>query len=392
MESIAPAVEPTEAPKLRAADPVVLEIWVRAGGWCEFCGCQEYLMQERLTRNNVKLGHIAHIVARRRDGPRGDDPLPISRRNDPSNLLLACPLHHGFIDNKEMVQQYPAEELRRYKIEHEDRIRYLTGFGVDHKTVVLRMLGGIRGDSVAISTEHVRKATLLGAQRYPSYLASESTLEIDLLSLPQVVDDVYWRAGVRRIDEEMTRMHAEIASKRVQHLSVFAFTRIPLLMYLGSRLGDKVPVDIYQKHRGAEEDWTWRSGHESLVLSASRVRAGSDTKVALILSLSGKVHIEQVVNSIGDDATIFEIAPAHVAPSRELIQARHQLDSFRAVYQTFLRMVERDYPQAKQLHTFPATPLSAAIVCGRELLRDISPKLLIYERADNGKYLPTLEV
>jgi hypothetical protein len=41
----------------------------------------------------------------------------------------------------------------------------------------------------------------------------------------------------------------------VHHLSVFAFARLPLLVYLGSCLDDTIATDIYQRHR-LNEAWT----------------------------------------------------------------------------------------------------------------------------------------
>src|SRR5882724_10744312 len=123
----ADSVEPPEAPKLKITDPVVLDIWVRAGGRCEFHGCNAYLLQDELTTNEVKLANIAHIVARSQKGPRGGDPMPIAERNNFANLMLACTKCHLVIDNREMVARYPKELLQEYKQEHESRIRYLTG-------------------------------------------------------------------------------------------------------------------------------------------------------------------------------------------------------------------------------------------------------------------------
>lgn len=158
------------APKLRSTDPVILELWVYAGGRCEFQGCPEYLLRDKLTTNTAKLADIAHIVARTIDGPRGDDPLPLSQRNKIDNLFLACTKHHRLIDKKSMVAKYPKDVLIQYKQSHEERIRFVTGLGDERETMVLRMMGNIRGNTVSISKEDIRKAVLGSSQRYPRYL------------------------------------------------------------------------------------------------------------------------------------------------------------------------------------------------------------------------------
>jgi hypothetical protein len=81
--------ESVSAPKIGASDPVVLELWTRAGGRCEFHGCNEYLLEDELTTNQAKLADIAHIVGRSVAGPRGDDSMPLSERNKIENLMLA---------------------------------------------------------------------------------------------------------------------------------------------------------------------------------------------------------------------------------------------------------------------------------------------------------------
>lgn len=102
----------TDAPKIGATDPIVLELWTRAGGRCEFHGCNEYLLEDELTTNQAKLADIAHIAARSISGPRGDDAMPLSERNKIENLMLACTKHHRMIDNKKLVSQFPKTYSR----------------------------------------------------------------------------------------------------------------------------------------------------------------------------------------------------------------------------------------------------------------------------------------
>ena len=37
---------------------------------------------------------------------------------------------------------------------------------------------------------------------------------------------------------------------------MFGLARWPLLVYLGAQLGDKLPVDLYQRHRSTDQ-WAW---------------------------------------------------------------------------------------------------------------------------------------
>lgn len=372
--------ELAEAPKINGSDPVVLELWVRAGGRCEFRGCNTFLLQDELTTNNVKLANIAHIVARTKSGPRGDDILPIEHRNNIANLMLVCTKCHVLIDNKNIVTQYPKEILQQYKNEHESRIQYITGLGIEHETVILRVIGNIRGDSVVVSNEEIRTA-VLGNGRYPRYLGDERAIEIDLQSLPQEVNSDYWRTAIAKVDEVVKRLLSPaLENNEISHLSIFALARIPILIHLGNTLGDKVVTDFYQRHRDEPVGWKWRQG-ELVQFSSKLLQAGTDRKkVALLLSLSGKIGRHELPTEIDDQYYIYEILPLDKEPGRSLFTNKETLDSFQPVYQSTLRTIESEHGLGGELHLFSAIPTPVAVICGRELLKDISPRLHVYDR------------
>jgi hypothetical protein len=383
--SKAPA-EPTQAPQLRSSDPQVLELWVKAGGMCEFHGCNEYLLRDRLTTNEAKLADVAHIVARSKDGPRGDDPMPLSQRNKINNLFLACLKHHRMIDNKRLVTKYPKDLLVQYKQTHEERIRFVTSLGDESETWVLRMLGNIRGNTVSVSNEEIREAVLKSSNRYPRYLGREQHVELDLRSLLERDSVRYWSDGTERIKDVIDRqLIPAIQKNEVRHLSVFAFARIPFLAYLGYVIGDKLPLDVYQKHRTGGEGWAWPSGQGPLRFIFRKERVGKDeASVVVMISLSGQLFADQLPSSITENFTVYAVSPEGVTPSRSLILSRESMDQFRQTYAALLRDIEATFPLVKTIHLFPAVPISAAVVLGRELLRNVSPSLLIYDVGANG--------
>lgn len=384
MSTSTTVTEPTEAPKINSTDAVVAELWTRAGGRCEFHGCNAYLLEDELTTNTVKLANIAHIVARSKNGPRGDDPLPFSERNKISNLMLACTKCHTVIDDKKLETEYPKEVLHKYKNDHEARIRYVTGLGVEHETSILRVIGNIRGDSVSASNEEVRVA-VLDAGKYPRYLGDERTIEVDLHSLPEEVNETYWQSATAKINEVVERMIVtDIESKKVKHISIFALARIPVLVHLGNALGDKVAADLYQHHRDDPVGWKWRQG-ESVDFVTNLLQEGTDKKkVALIISLSGKIDLTTLPDHIDSSYFIYEIAPVGKEPSRSLLLAKETLDAFQRTYQTMLRTIESEHGKRIDMHFFAAIPAPVAVICGRELLKDVDPHLHIYDRTADG--------
>jgi hypothetical protein len=374
-----------EAPKISSSNPVVFEVWVKAGGRCEFRGCNADLLQDALTKHDARIANIAHIVSRSRYGPRGDDPLPFDERNEIHNLMLACPKDHLLIDNKKLVGQFPKELLLQYKREHEDRIQFLTTIGPDRETVVVRVVGNIRGDSVSISKEEVRKAVLEWDGRYPHFLGAENAIEIDLTNFPKEAGEAYWESAKSKIDEQVDqRIIPAIDNRSIKHVSIFALCRIPLLIYLGYRLGDKIPLQIYQKQRVKGDGWGWEEDMNEINFRSELLQQGKDpANVAVLLSLSGNISTVDLPEDINGAFSIYELSPRNSAPNRELMRSHSTLVAFRREYQMLLRRIERDHKPLKEIHLFPALPISAAVTCGREILKDVTPSLLVYDKMES---------
>jgi hypothetical protein len=84
----------------RAIRPLTrLLLFVRAGGRCEFDGCNKDLLRHHLTLTEGNFAQIAHIVAFRQDGPRGNTGRRPTDINDVRNLMLLCPECHKLIDD-----------------------------------------------------------------------------------------------------------------------------------------------------------------------------------------------------------------------------------------------------------------------------------------------------
>lgn len=378
--------EPRSAPT-SIPDAERLKLWVRSGGRCALCNT--FLLEDEFTAQVYNFGEMAHNVGRVESdrSPRGLDPLPIEDRNKADNLLLLCEKHHKLIDDGVKRAEYAVEYLRKIKNGHEDRIHYLTGMKPDQQTTVLRVVGDIRSGIVELSREHVRK-TVLADDRYPYYaLAFQGQdFEIDLRGLPAEGTPLYWQAGYERIREALQhRLHEGVQRGEVRHLSVFAIARIPLLISLGHMLDDKIPLALYGKHRDGEEGWRWDSAAPVHTFEYVELQAGTDsTKVAVVINLSGTIQLNELPDHIGQDFYIFEIRPQGVVPNRSILQARDSLANFSACYHLLLSHLERGHKAAREIHLFPAIPVTAAVACGRGLMRDAHPAVIVYDRVGAG--------
>jgi hypothetical protein len=355
----------------RIRDLTRLQLFVRAGGRCQFDGCNKFLLEHPLTLTQGNFAQAAHIVAFHRGGPRGKTALSPSYTNDVGNLMLLCPQCHKLIDDH--PDRYTVAALEKYKQKHEERIYHVTGLGPDLKTTVVQLKARIAGQSVAIPVAQVTEAV---APRYPMDARGHV---IDLTSIhgdgTSFIDTA--SAEIKRCIERLYEPGMDVHETR--HISLFALAPIPLLVFLGNQLSNKVPVDVFQRHRDTE-DWVWKSSGTPVDYRFEKVREGTDSAtVALLLSLSGKVHLESLPKEIGAQFTIYELTLSTIDPSPTFLRLKDDLTRFKETYQVALRTIARECGQITAIHLFPAVPAPIAVLCGRELLPKVDPRLLVYD-------------
>jgi hypothetical protein len=363
-----------------------LLLFVRAGGRCEFDGCNDYLLQHPLTLTPGNFAQMAHIVAFKEDGPRGNAALRPAYINDVNNLMLLCPQCHKLIDDH--PDQYPVSVLQKYKETHEDRILHVTGLGPDRKTTVVQLKARIARQAIAIPVAQVTKAV---APRYPTDAKGHL---IDLTAI-NAEGKAFIDEACRCIKQKVERLYEPgMDVHDTRHISLFALAPIPLLIYLGSQLSNKVPVDVFQRHRDTE-DWVWKDSGTAVEYRFDKIREGKGRRggIALILSLSGKIKPEALPSNINETFTVYELTLANMEPNPTYLRQRDDLTRFKDTYQAALRTIARECDGCDAIHLFPAVPAPVAVFCGRELLPKVDPKLLVYDNDKRlGGFTPTIEV
>src|ERR1041385_8111470 len=93
-----------------------IRVWTSAGGRCCFPDCPNELKWGP----KYILGQIAHIIAKKHTGPRGDPRFPRSKLDLPSNLMLLCAHHHALVDTDSA--SFSVADLRKIKRDHESQI------------------------------------------------------------------------------------------------------------------------------------------------------------------------------------------------------------------------------------------------------------------------------
>ncbi|MES2210158.1 MAG: SAVED domain-containing protein [Chloroflexota bacterium] len=381
--------EPLQAEKIR--------VWAAAAGRCEICGTD--LLEGRITHVDMTLGELAHIVgAQGTEGsPRGQDAMSEEDRAKAENLLLICANHHDEIDRQGSLDTMTIERLRKIKRAHEEWVAKVTGLDRDRSTAVLRVIGNLRGKSVDVPRPAAAAAVLKSDDRFPDFPFSldRSGIEIDLREIPgeAAPDAGYWATAAAKIDEVIANQLAEAIRKdRVSHVSVFAFARLPLLVYLGAALDDNIAVEVYQRHR-ATDAWAWIDDQTvKFTASSESPPDGTSTDAVLILNVSGTVSPDEIQEDLRPLPRVV-LAPATVTPGPDIMSSRQTLLAFEDAVRALFADLEATAKGLRRLHVFGALPLSAAVGLGRAHDAHIRPALAIYSRDDaTGAYSHALDI
>jgi hypothetical protein len=355
-------------------ESVKLRLWGKSGGRCQYEGCSKALWMDDLTKAEFNVAYIAHIIADKPTGPRGHSVLSEKLKSDISNLMLMCDEHHRLIDKID-VQGHPVERLRLMKRRHETRIDLLTSLQEDKKSHVLLYGSNIGEQSASLSWRKAAHAMI--PLRYP---AEPQAIELSLGN--SAVEDhtnEFWDIERRNLQLQFNRkIKPRVAgSGDVEHLSIFAFAPIPLLVELGRLLSDIPAAEVYQLHR-EPPDWKWQEGLEIFEFFIDEPNSTNST-AALNLSLSANIDNSRISAVFpGKDLSIWRMSTA--APHNDFLKSREQLRLFRQHFRKLLDRIKARHSQDALLHIFPAVPVSVAVEIGRVWMPKADLPFCIYDR------------
>lgn len=373
--------------------PEEIKLWVRAGGRCQMCN--KYLLD---IVYGVNLSEKAHIVGWKPSSksPRGSSPLPVEDRNNVDNLMLLCFDHHKVIDETRLLPEFSVRRLMDIKKKQEHRIFHLTSMGPDNETVIIRLFSKIRGANVNISRDVIRQVVSTDGERVPKYLEGyqfdQHEINLEVLDEDENEMHLFGDAGKKKIDTVAKMVMDRVTSGDIKHLSVFAFARIPFLIYFGYKLDDKLAVTFYQYQRGREKPWHWDNDAKAESFGFEKRQSGNPKKITLLVSISAAIDIDKVLSSVGSDTTIYEILPKNGSlPRRDILLNQTSFYNFSKTYRDFLSYLELNYPGITEIQLIPAVPLTVAIACGQGLMKNVHPKLTIYDFVIDS-YIPTITI
>jgi CBASS immunity sensor of nucleotide second messenger signals len=361
-------------------------LWGRAAGRCEFGGCNQPLWKSRVTQEQVNIAEKAHIYSFSGRGPRGNIGISGAHLHDLTNLMLVCHACHRKIDRKRDGGRYTAALLQQMKGAHERRIELVSAIAPEKSSHVL-LYGANIGDHSS-PLNYFDAASALFPDRYP---AADRAIELSVHNSSCCDRDAgFWRNEafeLRRKFERQVRL--QVAEGGVQHLSVFAIAPQPLLILLGSLLGDIVPSDVYQRHR---EPATWQWPPESEAQPFRLLRPASiDGEPALVFEVSATVSVERIHRVLGEKASVWSIGVP--APHNDVVKSRRQKAEFRTLVRTALDQIKAVHGQTEVLHVFPAMPVSLAVEFGRVRMPKADMPWLLYDQVNaQGGFIRALTI
>ncbi|ORM35531.1 SAVED domain-containing protein [Williamsia sp. 1135] len=366
-------------------------VWVAAGGRCTFC--KEFLADDETTGQSVFTGQLAHIIGAttEKGSPRGASSMPLTQRALPHNLMLLCPGEHKVIDTFEHWSTYNEDELRALKEQHERDIHELTGLLRKPKSTVIRVSGDVRGQAVDFSKQAVIRA-LLEDQRFPDFSLHDDSrnCEVDLRSLDgeDDSDPTYWKAAALTLGKRLRPLSNHLKTKQVDHISVFALARIPILVQLGVLLDDVTNVTVHNRRRGTGDGWGWYSHGRSNNLQF-RVTAVPGSGAPLVtVSISGPVDLDSLPGTLRN-APRYDIRAEGVSLSPTILRSSEDLQALIDTWREVLAAIEADH-RNQPISLVLAVPAAAAVEIGRAHMAAAHAQLRVFDRID-GTYVLALE-
>jgi len=346
-------------------------LWAISGGRCEYDGCNKVLHVDILTKKRYNSAYIAHIVAQKPDGPRGDVLRSKILSDSMDNLMLLCDTHHRLVDIVD-VAGHPEPRLLAMKRKHEERIRRVTAIAPKMCTEIILFGANIGGNNSPLSYQQACEA--LSCDYYP---ASDSAIELGFKN-SSLADNTesYWAVEEANLCEQFNmKIKPKLMHGNTDHYSVFALAPQPLLIRFGVLINDLNNLRVFQKHR---EPSTWKWQETSPNVEYIFREPADKTKIpVLVFSLSATVTHDRIKRILGGNVSLWEISLSD-KPNNDFLKTEALLTDFRRMARYAFDKI-KSHHGCVDLHVFPAMPVSASVELGRIWMPKADMPLVIYD-------------
>ena len=133
--------------------------------------------------------------------------------------------------------------------------------------------------------------------------------------------------------------------------------------------------------------FAWRKRGKKLNIVTTWLNDVQSPEVALVMSFSGKVNIDNVKRTIGNDKAIVEMGIEE--PYDDFLRTKKQLDEFLTEYRKLKAAFER--LGIKKVHLFAAIPVAFAIGIGQAYNSNYDAEIVTYDYKQ-GQYTEAISI
>lgn len=349
-------------------------LWGKAAGRCQYEGCNEKLFLDQTTKFEFNQAYVAHIIADRPGGPRGDNVLSGELKRDITNLMLLCDRHHRLVD-REDVDQHPVSRLINMKAKHEERIRLACDISENLRTHIILFGARIGEHGTPLTYSEAANATK------PDFLpASDRPIILSMDSAHKDDEDSYWQIQFeslrRNFETELSRLKD---TTETPHFSVFGLAPQPLLIQLGALLSDITQVKVYTRLREPE---TWKHPEDIAPLDFNIIEPEDKTGCpVLCISITAEIEETRIQKAIQQPISIWKLTVPN--PGKDLVRSDTSLLNFRKRVREIFEKIRLAHGQSATLNVFPAMPNSTAIEFGRVWQPKAELPMIIFDQNTN---------
>ncbi len=353
------------------------DLWVKAGGRCEFNGCNKLLYKSSLTQEPINIAQKAHIYSFSPEGPRGNCPLKGKDINSCENLMLMCHECHLVIDHDKSGVKYSAKQLQEWKVAHEKRIVIVTGINPELRSHVI-----LFSSPIGKYVPNWDKADFFEAMFPSRYPADDQPIDLSIKTNEEDFSPETYATHIKQLEKDFNRKVKErIEDGSITHVSLFGLGTQPFLFVIGKLFGNIIPADIYQRHRIPEQTWGWpESTPQSITYQVIKptTRYG---KIALLFALSSQILDSEIAAAL--KTTQYDMWKITVSePNVNLIQCRESLNDFYKIVGVVYDEIKCIYGSDAEIHLFPVMPNSCAIMAGRAAMPKANLPMLLYDKVE----------
>lgn len=342
------------------------QIWGQAGGCCEMCS--KPLDRGGAYKNRGNYSNMAHIRAYSQDGPRFDKSQSDDDRNSFENLMLLCPDCHEAIDSN--PEKYPVEDLVRLKTDRERSIRKYIALLAVEEACVLTMTAPIHGNATDITPKEWREAIFSAGL---SYVGEGAHSILDSSSCSGNMT-----AACSLMEENYRKF--ELFRDQKAPIALFAIGPQPLLIKLGTLIGDKRRLVVFQKQRETGS-WAWQDGSSSEPFTFEEPAQNNSEDVGVIFAVSGNVSNDSLPSQFrSGDIPIVRMSA--ITPGVNIVRCEATLKAFSKTTTEMLDRIHAAMPNVRRVHVFPALPVSLAVTLGSLFNFNLIPQMIVYEKTD----------